>query len=71
MTKQQSEKIKKLIPLLRAIRLRCLDCSANSSYEVKKCSLIECALYDYRFGTISSSQKSPYKKTQTNENDKY
>ena len=68
MTKAQTQKIKKLMPVLKAVRLRCLDCSAFSSYEVKKCHLVNCALYPYRFGTTNHSQKSSCKKSQTQQN---
>ena len=35
---------------LKAIRLKCLDCSCNSIKEVKLCVIPDCALYPYRFG---------------------
>jgi len=44
------------IPPLKAIRLKCLDCSAGSSNEVKLCVIPDCPLYPYRFG------KNPYRK---------
>lgn len=34
----------------KAIRLKCLDCSAGSSDEVDKCPVTDCPLYDFRFG---------------------
>jgi len=43
---------------LKAIRKKCLDCSAGSFKEVKLCPLIDCSLYLYRFG------KNPHKKGQ-------
>ena len=49
--------MKKLTPI-RAIRLKCLDCSAESPHEVNKCVIPECSLYIYRFG------KNPAKKGQ-------
>ncbi len=34
----------------RAIRARCLDCSAWSTKEVAKCQMTKCALYPFRMG---------------------
>ena len=34
-----------------AIRLHCLDCSGYEMSEIRKCSNINCPLYDYRTGT--------------------
>ena len=35
---------------LKAIRLKCLDCSDMSSNEVRLCEFTECPIYFYRFG---------------------
>lgn len=35
---------------LKAIRLKCLDCSDMSYREVEKCEFTECPLYPFRFG---------------------
>jgi hypothetical protein len=35
---------------LRAIRLKCLDCSNNQPLEVKNCTITDCPLYCYRLG---------------------
>lgn len=35
---------------VKAIRLKCLDCSGGSSNEVEQCSITTCALYPFRFG---------------------
>ena len=35
MTNAQSKKIKELTNVLKAVRLRCLDCSAENPHEVK------------------------------------
>lgn len=50
MTKNQSQRLKQIPKLFRAIRARCLDCSAGSSYEVEHCVIPDCPLYLYRFG---------------------
>lgn len=44
------------IPLLKAVRLKCLDCSCFQPREVELCPVTKCTLYPYRFG------KDPYKK---------
>lgn len=36
--------------VLRAVRLKCLDCSAGQIKEVKLCPIDMCALYPYRMG---------------------
>ena len=46
----------KTIPPLKAIRLKCLDCSANQPSEVRRCALEDCPLFSYRFG------KNPHRK---------
>lgn len=35
---------------LKAIRKRCLDCSAYQAKEVKLCPATDCLLYPYRMG---------------------
>ena len=42
----------KIIPYTRgkAIRYYCLECVSFSSDEVKKCTMLECQLFPYRFG---------------------
>jgi len=35
---------------LKAIRKKCLDCSAGSFKEVKLCPITDCGLYEYRLG---------------------
>ena len=40
---------------VKAIREFCLDCSGDSSAEVKRCTSKNCPLYPFRFG------KNPYR----------
>lgn len=40
---------KKITPI-KAIRLKCLDCSNGSSNEVKLCHINRCPLYPFRLG---------------------
>jgi uncharacterized Fe-S cluster-containing radical SAM superfamily enzyme len=35
---------------IKAIRKKCLDCTAGSRKEIRLCPVVECALYPYRFG---------------------
>lgn len=35
---------------LRAIRLKCLDCSGQQPSEVRDCTVRSCALWSYRMG---------------------
>jgi hypothetical protein len=45
-------------PLLRVIRAKCLDCSAGSESEVRKCTAIGCALSIAQFAWLPSSGAS-------------
>ena len=40
----------KRVTPLKAIRLKCLDCSCQQPHEVRLCPHTECASYQYRFG---------------------
>lgn len=40
----------KPLPRAKAIRLRCLDCCAGSSHEVKLCTAYGCGNWPYRLG---------------------
>lgn len=44
------------IPVLRAIRLKCLDCSADARKEVELCPVANCPLHPFRFG------KNPFRR---------
>ena len=35
---------------LRAVRMKCLDCSGGSAVEVRECHITACALHGYRMG---------------------
>ena len=35
---------------LKAIRKKCLDCSYFQPKEVRRCTVIDCPIYPYRFG---------------------
>ncbi|MBU2541339.1 MAG: hypothetical protein KJ593_05520 [Candidatus Omnitrophica bacterium] len=41
--------MKRLTPI-KAIRAKCLDCSAGQPSEVRSCEITDCALFMYRFG---------------------
>lgn len=40
----------KTVTPLRAIRLKCLDCSCGSAHEVRQCTAEGCPLYPFRIG---------------------
>ena len=41
---------KRTLTPIKAIRAYCLDCSCDSSYEVKLCPIKDCPLYPFREG---------------------
>lgn len=50
----------KRISPLKAIRLKCLDCSCGSSNEVKLCPVEKCPLYPFREGHNPFKAKRKY-----------
>lgn len=50
----------KRISPLKAIRLKCLDCSCGSSNEVKLCPVEKCPLYPFREGHNPFIQKQEW-----------
>ena len=44
----------------KAIRQRCLDCSAYSTTEVRTCELADCPLHEHRMGKRPRHQRSIY-----------
>ena len=38
------------VPVLKAIRTKCLDCSGGMASEVRDCLVRNCALYPFRMG---------------------
>lgn len=59
---------------LKQIRLYCLSCVCGSPNEVKLCSITDCPLYDFRFGTnpyrtkrvVSEEQKEAFRSRMEN-----
>ena len=47
--------------VLRAIRLKCYDCSSYQSNEVRDCIVTNCPLYPFRLG------KNPFRKKELTE----
>jgi hypothetical protein len=39
------------MPVLKAIRAKCLDCSGGMQSEVRECVVRDCALYPFRMGS--------------------
>jgi len=35
---------------IKAIRKKCLDCTCGQYEEIRKCTVVDCALYPYRMG---------------------
>ena len=35
---------------IKAMRKKCIDCTAGSYKEIRLCMIVECAIYPYRFG---------------------
>ena len=55
---------KKITSPIKAIRAKCIDCCAGSTYEVRLCPMDDCPLYEFRFG------KNPYHKVNLTEEQK-
>lgn len=47
----------KRISPLKAIRLKCLDCSCGSTNEVRLCQITDCPLFPYRSGKNPNMRK--------------
>jgi len=39
----------KITPL-KAIRMKCIDCSNHQLKEIRYCTVVNCSLYPFRFG---------------------
>lgn len=46
----------------KAIRLKCLDCCAGQSAEVRKCPVTHCPLWRYRMGHEENDELKPIRK---------
>lgn len=44
----------------KAIREKCLECTCNQPNEVKYCTITDCALFPYRFGTSPETYLKRY-----------
>ena len=43
--------MKKLVKTpIKSIREKCLDCTNGSRKEIRLCTVVQCALYPYRYG---------------------
>ncbi len=49
---------------LRAIKLKCLDCSTYNINEIKECPVKNCSLYPFRLG------KNPFRKRELSEEER-
>ena len=50
--------------VLRAIKLKCLDCSTYNTNEIKECPVKICPLYPFRLG------KNPFRKRELSEEER-
>ena len=50
--------------VLRAIKLKCLDCSTYNILEIKECPVKNCPLYPFRLG------KNPFRKRELSEEER-
>ena len=50
--------------VLRAIKLKCLDCSSYNTNEIKECPVNLCPLYPFRLG------KNPFRKRELSEEER-
>ena len=46
----------------KAIRLKCLDCCAGQSAEVRRCPVTNCSLWRYRMGKEENDELKPIRK---------
>ena len=46
----------------KAIRLKCLDCCAGQSAEVRRCPATNCSLWRYRMGKEENDELKPIRK---------
>ena len=61
-TKEEfDQEVKENTNVLRAIRLKCYDCSSYQSNEVRDCIVNNCPLYPFRLG------KNPFRKKELTE----
>ena len=59
-----NQAVKENTNVLRAIRLKCLDCSCFQLGEVRDCLITTCPLYPFRLG------KNPFRKRELSEDEK-
>lgn len=46
---------------LKAIRCKCLDCMCYQVAEIRKCPILDCSLYKFRFGANKSGARGTSK----------
>lgn len=50
---------------LKAIRAKCMDCTAWQFIEIRLCTCTECPLYEYRMGKRPKSEESITEEAET------
>lgn len=58
------EAVKENTSPLRAVRLKCIDCSSYQFSEVKECNITNCPLHPFRLG------KNPFRRRELTEEQK-
>lgn len=58
---------KKIKTPIKSIRAYCLDCSGNSSTEVRECPVVDCPLYPYRLGKSPNRKKREFSEEEKKE----
>ena len=60
MSKKIRLRVPKKISYAKAIREKRLECTCNQPNEVKYCTITDCALFPYRFGTSPETYLKRY-----------
>ena len=55
--KEKQAMNQKILSPLKSIRLKCMECSNYSAYEVKHCPITDCNLYAFRLGRNPNIKK--------------
>lgn len=63
-TEEFNQEVRENTNVLRAVHLKCYDCSAFSSKEIKECPVKECPLYPFRQG------KNPFRKREVTDEER-
>ena len=59
----------RLMPVMKAIRAKCIDCCAGQVAEVRKCASFHCPLWPMRMGNFPRKLRAALKAEDTAEDD--